>query len=274
MADVDKNGENKFSLGLEELALGLGMINRPDLGRQLILSIYDQIQDQQIEERLTSASHSLIARGLCGMTNTGSAILREDLELVLFPLAKFDYILQVSIVKGYAQADTNIHVIRNRMFTSHFADIGVVHTLENGNYENLARYIQEIFTSAISVGLSTPGIEFRINLGLLGKALNLGSDYDQIVTLFKHSGLSKDHAELLANDIAHQVLRGSILRVDASSEMDEAQAIATPHQILLFLHGPRHTWAFEFHTVEDDATGTASIINQLSLPKMVGNFVN
>ena len=262
-----------FSLGVEELAMALGLINRADLGRELLLSLYDTLNEEQIDARLSSASHSLMARGLVAISRTGTPLLESRLEQALFPLAQFDYILQVSIVKEGAQTSSTMHIQRDKSFTSHSVQGGVVHVLEFGPYEMLTEYLQDVYDSIGGQGDFPVTTEWKITSGVLGKAINLGKKQQEINSLLKEYGLPESDAKSLAKDIANQKMRGTILqvKVDHSQPMDNITN--APKKMLLLLQGDKHSWTFNFSDTGDLTPGTTQIVDKLSFKNTLTSFI-
>jgi hypothetical protein len=223
MATKQEHTGTPYNLGLEELALCLGLINHQDLGRSLILDIYPSLSSTQIDERLTSASHSLLAHGLCGIGKNGEIVLEKNLEKVIHALAKFDKLVQINITNLQTQASARIHIVRNTSFTSHMVSIGVVHTLEHGSYRNLYGYIYQLFMG-FDKALNTrkqDRFEHPITLGVLGSLLESENKNIAAKDILISNGWSSEWAVNLANDLLHQEVRSTLLVVDANFYKDE-----------------------------------------------------
>lgn len=260
-----------YSLGLEELAMALGLINRPDMGRQLIASIYDNLNDAQIESRLSSASHSLLARGLAAISGKGSPILESGLEQALFPLVRFDYVLQLSRVRGDDQVGATVHVQKGKSFTSHSIQAGVVHVLEHGLCKNLSAYLRDTFNLGVEKNATSVEHEWTITPGVLGEALR-GADPSVIFSILSNAGVPNNDAKNLADDLAHQTLRGTILRVQANSDADMDQLVSLDKRMLMILGGRKRGWLFEFESTVDETPGKAYTINNSVFQKRIETF--
>jgi hypothetical protein len=269
---MENNSIKLFSLGLEELAMALGLINRPDLGRQLILSIYEGIGEEEIDHRLTSASHSLLARGLVAISEKGSPILENDLEKALFPLARFDYIVQLSRIREGKQISATIHVQKGKLFTSHSIQAGVVHVLELGQYKDLPDYLCDIFSAGAEEDKKSMEFEWMISSGVLGETLR-GANDRSIVEVIKNAGVPLSDAKDLAADLAQQTERGTILRVQAGSELDVQTIPLAEKKMLMLLSGEKRNWLFKFDSALDSALGKVSVLNAGAFRKHLETFV-
>lgn len=263
---------NAFSLGLEELAMALGIINCADLGRDLITATYGALSPEVMDARLTSASHSLLARGLAAITKSGNPTLETRLEEALFPLARYDYLLQLSMVKEGGQATASVHVQKGKAFTSHSIQGGVVHVLEHGPNNLLAGYLQDLFGADIQNGKTSGQMQWSITPGILGQALKMKTA-PEIQMLLQEQGLPDLDGQNLANDLLNQRLRGTILRVNAGPSLPMDAIKNAPKTMLLILQGQKHTWAFDFPGADDNLRGMAQVVNRASLQALFEKFV-
>ncbi|MCG3146421.1 MAG: hypothetical protein LC138_08035 [Anaerolineales bacterium] len=266
-----KNSFTLYSLGLEELAMALGLINCPEMGRQLLASIYDNLTESQVESRLSSASHSMLARGLAAISDRGTPTLEKGLEQALFPLARFDYVLQISRVRDGKQIGATVHVQKGKSFTSHSIQAGVVHVLEHGVYKALPSYLGNTFL--VNNGKETSNMKYKwsITPGVLGDALR-GDKTAAISKILSQAGLPDSDAQNLADDLAHQTVRGTILRAAAGPDTDMQKLMGTEKQMLMMLGSPKRNWLFEFPATDDAVKGKAWTVNRQTLEKHLESF--
>lgn len=266
-----KHSFTLYSLGLEELAMALGLINRADMGRQLLASIYDNLTEAQIESRLSSASHSMLARGLASISDKGSPTLQSGLEQALFPLARFDYVLQISRVQDGKQVGATVHVQKGKSFTSHSIQAGVVHVLEYGVYKALPAYLSDTFH--VTDGKEAGAVEYQwpVTPGILGEALR-SEKSAALLKILLQAGLPDPDAQNLADDLAHQIIRGTILRVSAGAEMDMDKLAGLDKQMLMLLSSQKRNWLFEFTSTNDASAGKAWTVNRQSLQRRLEAF--
>jgi hypothetical protein len=264
----------RFSLGAEELALGLGLINRPDLGREVLIATHRNLDEERADALLTSASHSLLARGLCDISVKGQPVLDNRLEMALLPLGRYDYLFNVSVVHEGEQLNTTLYVQKGKRFTSRYARGGVVQVLEHGSYKVLPDYLTDMLGAMVaSEKISPITIEKPAKLNLLTQSLKLGKDVAGIEKLFEDDGWPADQARTLAEDLANQIVRGTILRIDASSDVQAEKFVEMPRRSLLLLRGKKRTWVFEFSSAEDNAEGTGKIASKETFDATVAAFM-
>lgn len=268
---MNKNPVTLFSLGLEELAMALGLINRPDMGRELIASIYEDLSEDQIENRLSSGSHSLLARGLVAISDKGTPILESTFEQALFPLARFDYTLQLSRVRKSRLVSASVHVQKGRTFTSHSVQVGIVHVLEHGAYKDLPGFLRKTFNLAGGQNAKSVEFEWMVSPGMLGETIR-GANQMEIMEIIGNAGVPTNDAKDLAADLAQQTERGTILRVQVDSETDAKAVLTTDKQMLMLLCGKKRDWLFKFGSTTDNAPGKAFIVNSNTFQKHLELF--
>jgi len=269
-----RNDIVKLSISVEELALALGLINSAELGRSILAGPYDNLTEEQVEQRLTTASHSLLARGLCSLSAQGQPVLDSDLENALFPLARYDSLFQLGILRDRVHSNTVIHVIKGKSFSSHFVQLGVVHTLEHGNDSQLPGYLLNILDE-IGKGQSgsSKATKLRLQLGMLGSSLGAREKQDSVVEALVLSGWPKPDATKLAEDLEHQTMRCTLIRIKATSEMTVEATKEAPKATMLLLKGQERSWVFEFPSMDDAAEGTALLISRPDFEKALSAFV-
>jgi hypothetical protein len=257
-----------FSLALEELSLGLGLINRQDLGRQLISNIYENLKEELIDARLSSASHSLLARGLCTISESGQPILLQELQQVIFPLAKFDFAIQISIVQDGNTIPMTIHVQRGKCFTVHAVQLGVVHVLEYGEYGQLVPYIADMMNNFGDKETNKIG---RITPDLLGQLLN--SPGRELTSRFTAYGWKSLHVEQLLDDLKRAVFRATLIFVNASDKTEVEAIRQSEHKTILLLKGKTRSWIFDFPGSGDQVEGNALLVTGEDFRNMLTRFL-
>lgn len=265
----------EYSLGLEELALVFGLINRKDLGQQVIAAAYDDLSPQQVEERLTAASHSLLARGLTSISDQGIINMDSQLELAVFPLTTFDYLIQLSLVLESGRADVTIHIQQGKKFTAHLVKAGVVHILTHGVVASLGKYVLDVFDE-IGTGSQekSPGKQLPVSLAVLGEVQSKGNDMDEMVPLLTAADWAEQAARDFCADLVDQKLRGTLLRLDSRQDADWEKVKSSPNRSLLFLRGAHRSWLFRFPDTRDASQGTGGVIDRANFEKEVLAFIS
>ena len=266
------DGMTSFSLSVEELAMALAMINRPDLGQLVLREIYDNLTTDQIDSRMTAASHSLLAHGYCGFTDELKPRLDTKLEQALVGLAVYDKTFQLGIVKDGRSLNANIHVKHGRTFTSHSVQAGIIHLLENGIERILEKYLLDIledFGNDVKIGIPP---NLKISMGALASATKLseskGKPGDALQTI--EDSMIRN---ALLEDIANQVSRVTLIRINANSRLSKDELVAAPKQALLLLKGKSRTWLFDFPSLNDDALSTVELVSRKQFSEKLVNFI-
>lgn len=269
MTNTNKN--EFFSLSTEELAMAMGLINQADKGHNILATTFGELSQSEVDARLTSASHSLLAHGLCTLSNEGTPILNPDLEKVLFPLAKFDYLLQVSIVSGDGQAAATIYVQKKKQFTSHSVQLGVIHVLEHGAYQRLPEFLADALRPKAGKPSKSRAIpkDLTITPAILGGLLK--QDKKATQWLSEH-GWTDDIAQSLISDIAKQSLRGTLIRVQANENATLDSLSDAERPTLLSLAGKKNFWVFDFPSSSDEALGTVDVLDLDGLAAKLSHF--
>lgn len=268
-----------MALGSEELALALGLINRPDLGAGLLASVHGEYNDVQFQAFQTAAAHSLVARELCQFSDKNSLILAPFLEQAVFPLVRFDYLVKVNLAHKEAQQDALVHILGGRIFTAHFVLKQFIHHLEHGTFSQLPDYLASIFGD-LGTAPDRPGdsdesqpVAREISLGLLMRLQENGAAPDQAARLLAESGWSAESSQLLADDLANQLYRGTLLRIDASEDMTPEALKQAPQRMQLVLKSPERSWLFEFMTTSEQALGSARTVSRSVFLKALSAFL-
>ncbi len=263
-----------ISLGLEELAMAFSLINRPDKSRQLFNSISPRLSNEQMEARLTSASHSLAARGLVTVGPPETAKLSAELEQALLPLVKFDKVIQVSEVTAEESVFRSVHIFRNRLFTSHLIRMGVVHHLEAGDYSLLHEYLMNSFPD---FGKSKLTIKIKNNhnltLGLLGKLVKDNESPEQMSQILTEVGLPKSISEPLSVDLARQKMRAAIVVQSVNPEGNSREDKYRIDSSLFLLSGAQSDWLFEFPGAGDQIVAVIRSASRRTLAAILRRFL-
>jgi len=268
-----------IALGSEELAMALGLINRPDLGAGLLASVHGEYTDVQLHAFQSAAAHSLVARELCQFTDKNTLLMAPFLEQAVFPLARFNYLVKVNLAHKEAQQDALVHILGGRIFTAHFVLKQFIHHLEHGTFSQLPNYLASIFGD-LGIAPDQPEsseegqpIAREISLALLMRLQENGATPDQAAMLLAESGWPVESSQLLAEDLANQLYRGTLLRIDASEGMAAEALKQAPQRLQLVLKSPERSWLFEFMTTNAQAVGSARTVNRSVFLKALSAFL-
>lgn len=85
----------KISLSTEEMALVYSLLSLPASAKTLLFEMYGELPPAIVEEKLVTASHSLIARGMVTLSEKATVILHDKIAEIFTPLILFKNKLQV-----------------------------------------------------------------------------------------------------------------------------------------------------------------------------------
>lgn len=264
---------SRFSLSAEELSLAFSSIGHPELGRQTLAQANLPLDDR-MDDLLSSASHSLIARELCTIAKKGELIWDQTLIRAVTTLTDYDYFICINLSnKKSSLLNANVFVKKGECFTS-YLNRQTQYMLEYGSYANLPSFLADALDDSLFQGESGwKDSVLRIKLQILNQALGKMNDSTITTDIFKKSGLSPENAEMLAEDITRQIARGMLLRVNANSQISLSSTEMIQRNSMLFLKGPQRTWVFEFPSVNEDADGVAFLVDQKTLNNSIKRLV-
>lgn len=254
----------KVPLGVEELAMVYGLIGKPDLGQLTLESLYEELSEAHVNVLMTSASHSMLARGICSINEDGSVHLDEEVEKAFAPVVFSDYL--VTFTLDGQVVDNNqcqLFVSRKFGFTSFLVNSGVAYIVEHGPLSDLGAYIGDIFNDMLPDGFDFNGEEasLEIDLASLGKAMSAVEENKSPEKVFRAAGWNEETSQKITEDLQGQLLRGSILRLNAGSEASEAEQMQASKPTMLFLTGPGKVWTFDFESPEEKEMGAVQTIS-------------
>ena len=154
-----------YSIGLEELALALGLVNALARSRELLESLYPEDPQELTAARLASAGHSLLAGGLCRLGETGSLLLEADFEQAIFPLVKYDSFINVQTDSPNGGAGFSVSLSRDG-FTSRVVHSGAVQVLTHGTVKDLPAHLASLLTE-FGEGSRARALEHGLTAALL-----------------------------------------------------------------------------------------------------------
>lgn len=230
-----------YSLGMEELCLAFGMINRPDMAQNMMKTIYPDITVPQMKARLMSAGNSMLARNLCTLSASNYPQLSDEFQQAIFPLAKFNYVLHIAFIRKKDKDKTTIHV-QNNQFSMHTTRHGIVHMIEHGEIGALAERLLQYFPENESGKDSQP---VGIPRNLVAEP-GEGQDLRELEAVLIRHGWEASNAKKFGRDLATPKLIASIERIDANNEMNEEQIKQAKKQTLIYLVGSKNQWLLDY----------------------------
>ena len=258
-----------YSIGLEELALALGLINTPALSRRLLESAYGDQSQELTEARLTSASHALLAGGLCHFGKSGSLLLKPAFEQVLYPLAKYASFINVSLLAGETGADFTVALAKG-VFTSRVILSGVIQALTYGPLGKLPTHLADLLDAT---GADSTARTLKASLTSAQLREATGKDAAAAAKLLAGNGWLEKDAALLAADMAAPHVNASLVHVHADDTVPAEKLAEAGQSTLLLLRGEKNTWAIYFPQAGDDAKGSVQLVDRNSLEALLTEFI-
>jgi hypothetical protein len=263
---------NRYSLAAEELALSYALIHHPDLSQEVMNSVANKLTADQVDSRLTAASHSLLARGLCSVSPGSEPELHDEFKQALLSLIEFDYVLQLSIVRSGLQSAATIHVNKGKEFTAHVIQKGVVHLIEHAKSSELREYLFGLFEGFAANASGKVNNIPSLTPGFLGEALKL--DTNQIIQKLNLMGWNNSEAQYLAEDLKEQTIRATLIKAPGNKQDSSAKAGSPSISSVLLLMGKKRSWSFEFPSTSDDSPGTVRVIDHEGFKKILSEITN
>lgn len=227
-------------LSIEEMAYLLGMAGGSQQSGIFLRLTYSDMGTEELEGRLLSAAHSLLARGWLILDESKKRISPE-LQIYLDYLLKSDYSIRVSkIVPGSEEQVVNYFFHTGAVVEQRLEHGVVIHLELIHDRENVFHRIQTLLEIPENSG-SEVGEVGRIHADRLQEAKELAErgKRKEAVKLLADEGLDSALAEELAAEIANAQWRASILKLIPHMER------VTSGGGFLALPGPTRPWLFD-----------------------------
>lgn len=262
----------KISLSNEEVALVYSLINLPQVGKTLLVDAYGDLSKDQLEEKMITASHSLLARGAVHFSDRGTVHLDSSLEEVFYPLAQYKNMLQILLNNGEAGLSViDNYISKRNTFTSNEVDIGVIHHIFHGPVMELSTFLQSRMKlpAVISNELEQaflnpqPGIKLTDYSELEDK-----KSARLIVETLRAKGFNSEISIALSQDILAPVFRGSISVINISSDKPHPRVLQETGEGFIWLVGKISSWILHYRHGDEKAVatvlpGTARVAGQI-----------
>lgn len=265
----------RFRLGAEELALGLGLLNRPELGHQVLGAIYPELDETKVNLCLSSALHSALAHGLCVLDNNQSPLLVQPVAQTLQPLVSFDHFFQLSYTYQEQATTTVVYVLQDHAFTAQQVQQGVVYTLEHALYDAFADYMSRLFGP---LGTKLPGdknfkIEKPLSFTALAQVSNRNLPVEQAQELLLGHGWTAAASKILMDDVKEQRLSAVLQRVNVNQKSVALAAHQAPTPVFCVINSTNRSWVFTFSSADPDAMGYGQVVSQQGFNELIEEFV-
>lgn len=227
-----------WRLTTEEIALLLSFTGHPELGQVFLASESEALLSQtQIQERLISATHSLLAAQHAAVSADGRILLGSDLAVIAGALTHVPYSMRLT--RSYRNVEINLtYHFAEQQIIAHWLEQGVVHCFEFiKDRLSVADAATEFLMSEVSV--SDEGRSFSIEDaafdGILMPANN--REPEQQFGIAQASGST---TRMFASDTVAPRFRGSVLLVQYPSDSPPVANAG-----FLLLAGKTRLWLIE-----------------------------
>lgn len=235
-------------LSIEELAYAMGVLGGIDTAIGFLLGTLGQRPRLEVEGRLLAAAHSLVARGYLAFdVTTSSSWLTDSLAKLVQPIVRNHHILRLSRTKGGEEDIATLYASNEGMVFQHLQR-GVVSRLlfladaVDARDQCLLFFDLTNGTEAFSEPLGTIAAN---TIDILRRSASERSLEATAAELASH-GLEPTQALRLAEDLRHDMGRGSIVRLESQGEEVVSQ------RGMLILKGDHRNWLFEISPAEEE----------------------
>lgn len=268
--------EKHFSLSVDEIGLSFSLISQSDVGRSILMNTYGDISRESIEDKLISASHSLLARGAVKISSTGAVVLDESIELALFPLVKYKNLIQVLLTGSNDKVPeiVNVYIGENGTFTSVRINMGVVYELFHSRVDDIPGLIYKLLDLPVPDKKIKDIGDQPVHVKMSGLVeLMSGPQADMNINLRK-LGVVDDWAIEFQSDLKTPKKRGSVVITNVTSDNAEQNNNAETGAGFLYLSGRYQTWVFVFEKADEQSQAQLMIGTELSIKNTLSQMVN
>ena len=129
-----------LKLSVEELSLLYSSLGKNAEANKILKEAHQNFDELDLDALLSSAGHSLLARGYCSIDNRDQLIIKKEVKKVIEILVGQDQIFFINILSGANPLNITIFNHSTGMFCSVYNSENIVFTLEYGLSKNLAKY--------------------------------------------------------------------------------------------------------------------------------------
>lgn len=249
-----------LSLSTDEMALVFSLINIPDVGKSLLSEAYGNLSATRIEDKMVTASHSLLSRGAASISSKGTIVLDPTLETFFAPFAHYKNMIQMLLNHGEEGGLTavNYHIGQVGVFTSNEVDLGVIHRIMHGGLDDLANVILSRLQlpQAVPANIAEALERSRSQIKMKDYIEAEKKGEKAANAFLKSNGVDPQVADLLCQDTATPVTRGSVTVVDVSTEMAQKKKYDQTGEGFFFLMGKYSSWIMAFDRGDENTHTT------------------
>lgn len=258
---MEDKKQRVYSLAMEELALALGLVNEPGSANQLLTGGIIKIKPEEIDVRMDSAIHSMLARELCKINSQGKAILDAGLQEAIGLLTKFEKIISLTLVVRKKKVESTIRVDQRGCFLVQTVSPDGVHILEYyARPDEIHSYLAGILGVSGSLKKSISVRDLPITARTLSEIMEQ-EGIAQNTDILQTAGWDELSANTLAGDLQKEIIRGMLLLAQIGSSTAQQEYDQAEKRNLFFLNSKEHLWLFDFPSVTMEKEGTANLVS-------------
>jgi hypothetical protein len=223
-----------FSLSVEEVALVLSMMDRPNEAHNLMITQLGDMDQDEARARLLAAGNSMLARNWLILDQDGTMHLSEDVVPVAYILSDADFSIRYNRSHSNMDVSLSFHFREESIF-AHGIEQGVVHHLREVENANDAIQGGESFFKLDQASPFTCS-NSEVPYNLL-EQIKDEEDFSSILKPLEKFGVPEETRTLLAEDLHEVQYRGSVLRVEYGEDN-----VPKSDEGLLVLRGPERLW--------------------------------
>lgn len=241
-----------ISLSVDETALLFSLMDQAETGKIILSDTYGEITPETLENKLTAASHSLLARQFVAITNDSKIQIKDEIQKVFLPLIQFKNILQLTKNTNNNKFEIcNMYISLNNYFTALSIVTGVVYEFFHGSIENIGNIIKKyiLFPENLSYSdfFSTHAPEI-----VMSDFSNLNSlTYQDQIILLSKTGLPQNICKTIIKSLQSQHSRGSVIITDINSDNYHSKNVEEAGGGFIYTIGSESSWLLNFDQTND-----------------------
>ena len=246
-----------WSLSIEEMAVGLSLLGRPELARTLLSNQYGEIGADDERGRLMAANNTLCVRGWLTIDGNGRPHLDPQLRQALEAVVRQDYLLRCSRNSGGKEEVLAYYVTPEITVEHSIGMSGVAHHLAIADAGRIVEKVTEFLGAGDDpLPAITPA---TFSHAVLTEASNDATQSAAAAqATLNRGGVAEPMAGWFAEDLFANDYRASLLRVDM-----DAQGAAIADRGFLALRGRGgRVWLLRVILENNNANIVATLANR------------
>jgi hypothetical protein len=228
------NSNANIEMSVEELALSLGLMGKPDTAKILLKAAFGEISSEEEKGRLLAASHSLVSRELVSVQDN-QARLSSVVQEIVTMLVDCDFLIRFDLTKITSE-ETLSYYVRGETVLEQRINQGVAYRFScSSGIAGIVHGGKSFFALADKTDIDCP--DLVIPISIMEKARETSRSATEVAELFASSGVPNFVAILLTEDLREPLCRGSAMRIEGIDKQ------LMSNEGLLFLMGKRQ-WLF------------------------------